>query len=92
MWSPLSGNATPVRAFNCRIDPATYEFLRRHAFERNVSLTALVNDIFRLWVIAATDTDDPRFGIPSTGYSVPEPPPERYPGYLRSLVFVQDEE
>jgi hypothetical protein len=86
-----AGKATAYRAFNCRLAPTTHEFLRRHAFERNVSLTLLINDILRLWVIAATDTSDTRFGPQATGYALPEPPPDRYPGYLQSLVFMLED-
>jgi hypothetical protein len=83
----MSKDATPVRSFNARMDPGLHEAIRRHAFERNVSMSQLLNDIMRVWVLAATDPRDPQFSPRALPLGLPEPPHEHYPGYLDSLVF-----
>jgi len=76
-----------------RMSPALHEALRRHAFERGVSVARLVNDVLGIWCNAATDPSDPLFSGPM-GAKLPSMPTEEfaYPGYLDSLVFsVPDE-
>ena len=76
-----------MRSYNLRLNPVLYAAIRRHAFEREVSMNEMVSDILRLWLVAATDRTDPYFTSGRLGGAFPEPPPERYPGYLEGLVF-----
>jgi hypothetical protein len=75
------------RNYNLRLPPSVYEVIRRHAFERNISINRLLTDVLRVWCIAATDPTDPFFTPSALGTKLPEPPEEVYPGYLDSLVF-----
>jgi hypothetical protein len=83
-----AGQARVERNYNLRLPPSVYELIRRHAFERNRSMNALIVDVLRLWVIAATDPTDPFFAPETLGVTPAEPPEEVYPGYTESLVFV----
>lgn len=84
--------AKAVRSFNLRLDTGIYEVLRRHAFERGVSLNSMLTDVLLLWCIAATDQTDPFFSPKNLGVKLPPPPEERYEGYLNSLVFTLPKE
>ncbi len=74
-----------------RLPPSVYHTVRRHAFERNVSINQLITDVLSLWCIAATDPTDPFFTPKAMGYPLPDHPVEQYKGYLDSLVFKIDE-
>ncbi len=80
-----------TRAMSINAEAGLHDALRRHAFERNVSLNKLVNDILSLWVLAATDRTDPLFSPRSLPFPLPEMPTGPYPEYVESLVFTVDE-
>jgi hypothetical protein len=76
---------SPTKLLAIRVTPAQHEAMRRHAFERNVSMSELVRDVLVSWVLAITPPDDPLFQGPFG--RMPDPPREVYPGYLQSLGF-----
>ena len=74
------GKAKAERSFNLRLDPSVHLAVRRRAFEKEVSMNQLVNDILTLWILATPDPSDSRYGPIS-------PPKEIYPGYLDEILF-----
>jgi hypothetical protein len=84
------GEAFPYRVLYIRTDPALDEVLRRHAFERDVPKSTFCEDILRMVVLAITDPNDPTFMPSKMGVKMPNPVPERYPGYRETLGIVAD--
>jgi hypothetical protein len=75
----------PTKLLAIRCSPAQHEALRRHAFERNVTLSTLARDVLTMWVRAVTSPDDPLFH--GQFGRIPDPPDDIYPGYLEGLGF-----
>jgi hypothetical protein len=78
--------------FMIRLSPALWAYLKTHAFRRDVSEQELGRDIWRSWVRRATPVNDPVFELASIGYRLPDPPTEKYPGYVESLRFLPEHE
>lgn len=81
----------PRRQMSVGVSAGLHDALRRHAFERNVSMNKLVSDVLSLWVLAATDPTDPMFSPRSMPFPLPEHPTGDYPEYVESLVFTVNE-
>jgi hypothetical protein len=72
-----------------KLDSITHAVLKLHAFRRNVPMTALISDVLNLWIAASTDYEQGLFreALPRNGRAAKVP--ERWPGYIDSLGFVE---
>jgi hypothetical protein len=82
----------PKVDYKLRMKPELYQILRRHAFERDVSTSRLINDILQFWAYISTPVDDPMFDPAVTGVPRPAPPVEIRPGYFNTLGFMDDDQ
>ena len=73
------------KAFQARLDDRLHELLRRHSFQRNVSINQLVSDVLTLWVLAAHEEGNPLFDVELPTIA------QRHAGYLTSLGFQEEE-
>lgn len=73
-----------------KLDTVTHAVLKLHAFRRQVPMVALVSDILNLWIAASTDYEQKLFQevLPKNARAAKVP--ERWPGYIASLGFVEE--
>jgi hypothetical protein len=73
----------PTQTITLRVSPELAELLRTFAFDLRVSQNALLSDVLQLWAAYFYDpTNTTHLREPT-----PEPPEERYLGYLESIDF-----
>ena len=87
----MSTEVAPLpRDYHIRLPVSLAETMRRHAFDRNVSLTRLLTDVLTLWAITMTDPQDPVFAQARMGVPLPAFLSEPRAGYLASLCQPED--
>jgi hypothetical protein len=86
------GKALPVEASTVRFPPDVRAVLRAHAYQRNVTVNKLINDILTCYLIYITDFNHPYFTPRALGFPPLTPPTDVVPGYLESLGFVAPRE
>lgn len=76
---------------NIHTDPLVKELMRRHAFERGVSVSKLASDILRIWLRSVTDIANPIFNPVIMETGLPSAPINHRPGYTSSLGFTAED-
>ena len=86
------GSAQEREASTLRLPPEDWAVLRAHAYQRNVTVTRLIQDVLRCYMVYITDFNHPYFTPQTLGFPPLVLPVDCKPGYLESLGFVAPRE